>query len=191
MYPLAHPKVTQYIRKIRAVNPIFIDTETTGFSANDVIVEIGVVDMEGNTLFESLVKPVIPIPADAVAVHGITEEMVANSPSWKDTWEDLQQLLKGRLVGMYNADFDLRLFKQTHARYWLDWDLPDDHFFCVMKLYAAFYGEMKTRGQGYRLHKLEAAGMQCEIPLPNSHRAVDDACLTAALFRYMADYAHG
>ena len=52
-----------------------------------------------------------------------------------------------------------------------------------------FYGELSNRGRGYRLHKLEAAGAACGIPLPNSHRAVDDALLTAELFRYMANYA--
>jgi len=57
-----------------------------------------------------------------------------------------------------------------------------------MKLYAAFYGEVSKRGRGYRFHKLEAAGADCGIPLRNSHRAVDDALLTAALFKYIADY---
>lgn len=188
MYPVANPKVIERTRQILARNPVFIDTETTGFSSEDVVIEIGVVDLQGNTLFESLLKPVIPIPPDSIAVHGITEAMVANSPSWKDTWEQLQPVLAGRMVGMYNADFDLRMIKQTHARYWLDWTLADNYFFCVMKLYAAFYGKMSNRGRGYQLHKLEAAGSACSIPLSNSHRATDDALLTAALFRYIASY---
>ncbi len=188
MFPVAHPKVIQRARQIMAYDPIFIDTETTGFSPTDVVIEIGVVSLAGETLYESLFKPVIPIPIDSIAIHHITEEMVANAPSWKDTWDDLQLVLEGRFVGMYNADFDLRMIKQTHSRYWLDWPMDDEHFFCVMKLYAAFYGEISRRGRGYRFHKLEAAGAACGIPLPNSHRAVDDALLTAALFKYIADY---
>ncbi len=188
MFPVAHPKVIQRARQIMAYDPIFIDTETTGFSPTDVVIEIGVVSLAGETLYESLFKPVIPIPKDSIAVHHITEAMVANAPSWKDTWDDLQLVLEGRFVGMYNADFDLRMIKQTHSRYWLDWPMDDEHFFCVMKLYAAFYGEISRRGRGYRFHKLEAAGAACGIPLPNSHRAVDDALLTAALFKYIADY---
>lgn len=188
MYPVANPKVIQRVQEFLVRRPIFIDTETTGFSSDDVVIEIGVVDVEGNTLFESLFKPVISIPLDSTAVHGITEAMVAESPSWKDTWGQLQPILEGRLIGMYNADFDLRMMKQTHARHWLDWTMPDNYFFCVMKLYAAFYGKMSNRGRGYQWHKLEAAGSACGIPLPNAHRAVDDALLTAALFRYMASY---
>ncbi len=57
-----------------------------------------------------------------------------------------------------------------------------------MKLYSAFYGERSLRGNSFRFHKLEAAGAACRIPLPNSHRAVDDARLTAALFKYIAHY---
>jgi DNA polymerase III subunit epsilon len=188
MFPIANPKVIERARQMLAYDPIFIDTETTGFTNDDVVIEIGVVDLHGNTLYESLFKPGIPIPPDSIAIHHITEEMVTDSPSWKDAWADMQAVLKGRYIGMYNAEFDLRMMKQTHNRYWLDWPMDDRRFFCVMKLYAAFYGELSTRGRGYRLHKLEAAGAACGIPLPNSHRAVDDALLTAELFRYIANY---
>lgn len=188
MYPTAHPKVIQRVRQIKAYDPVFIDTETTGFSPEDVVIEIGVVNLTGDILFETLIKPPIPIPPDSISVHGITEEMVDSAPSWKDIWGDLRGVLEGRFVGMYNQDFDLRMLKQTHRRYWFDWPMDDRYFFCVMKLYAAFYGELSQRGRGYRFHKLEAAGLACGIPLPNSHRAVDDALLTAALFQYMADF---
>lgn len=188
MFPIADRRVTERARKILAYDPIFLDTETTGFSANDVVIEIGVVNLAGETLFESLIKPAIPIPPDSIAVHGITEEAVADKPSWRDIWEDLHQVLENRFVGMYNAEFDLRLMKQSHQSQWLDWTLRDNYFFCVMNLYAAFYGENSRRSRGYRLHKLEAAGAACRIALPNSHRAVDDARLTAEVFKYIANY---
>ena len=189
MYPVANPKVIQRARQMISYDPLFIDTETTGFSNDDVVIEIGVVDLQGNILFESLFKPSMPIPPGAMAVHGITDSMVVDAPTWKETWPALEKVLDGRLVGMYNADFDLRMMKQTHSRYWLNWSLDDKQFFCVMKLYAAFYGEVSGYGKSFRFHKLEAAGADCGIPLPNSHRAVDDARLTAALFQYIADYA--
>jgi DNA polymerase III subunit epsilon len=189
MFPVANPKVIQRARQILAYDPIFIDTETTGVSTEDVVIEIGVVNLAGETLFESLFKPSIPIPPDSITIHGITEAMVADAPTWKNAWPELLMVLKDRFIGMYNADFDLRMIKQTHERYWLDWPMEDNRFFCVMKLFAAFYGQKNPRGTGYRLHKLEAAGAACRIPLPNSHRAVDDALLTAALYKYIADYS--
>jgi DNA polymerase III subunit epsilon len=189
MFPIANPKVIQRARQILAYEPIFLDTETTGFSPDDVVIEVGVVDLTGVTLYETLVKPPIPIPADAMAIHGISEVMVSAAPGWTEAWEDLRAVLEGRYIGAYNADFDLRMLKQTHGRYWLDWPLDDQHFFCVMKLYAAFYGQRSPRGDSFRFHKLEAAGAACRIPLPNAHRAVDDAKLTAALFKHIANHS--
>ncbi len=188
MYPIADPKVIQRAQQILAYDPIFIDTETTGMSPKDVVIEIGVVNLAGEILYESLFKPAIPIPPDAMLVHGITEAMVADAPNWKDLWDDLQAVLEGRMVGMYNAEFDLRMIKQTHQRYWLDWPFDDRRFFCVMRLYAAFYGQIGSYGRDFRYHKLEAAGAACGIPLPNAHRAVADALLTGAIFKYIAEY---
>jgi DNA polymerase-3 subunit epsilon len=188
MFPTANPKVIQRARQILAYAPIFMDTETTGISPEDVVIEIGVADLRGKTLFETFVKPAIPIPPDAMAINHITEDMVSDAPQWTEVWPALKAVMEGRFVGMYNAEFDLRMMKQTHSRYWLDWPLDDKRFFCVMKLYAAFYGQLSQRGRGFRFHKLDAAGAACGIPLPNSHRAADDALLTAALFRYIAEY---
>lgn len=189
MYPIANPKVIQRARQVLAYDPIFLDTETTGISPNDVVIEVGVVDRDGARLYESLVKPSVPLPAESIAVHGITETMLIDAPSWKDVWEALYPVLEGRYIGAYNADFDLRMLQQTHRHYGLAWPLDDQHFFCVMKLYAAFYGQPSPRGRSYRFHKLEAAGAACRIPLPNAHRAIDDARLTAALFNYIANYS--
>ena len=61
MYPVAHPTVLQRARQIVAYDPIFMDTETTGLSSEDVVIEIGVVNLAGEVLFESFVKPPIPI----------------------------------------------------------------------------------------------------------------------------------
>lgn len=189
MYPAANTKVIERTRQILAVDPLFLDTETTGFAPDDVVIEVGVVDKSGQPLYQSLVKSPIPVPQSAINIHHISEDMLTDAPSWKQAWEELKPVLEGRYIGAYNADFDLRMIKQTHKRYWLDWPLDDKNFFCVMKLYAAFYGQPSQRADGYRFHKLEAAGAACGIPLPNAHRAVDDAKLTAALFQYIANYA--
>jgi DNA polymerase III subunit epsilon len=63
MYPIANPKVIQRTRQILAYEPIFLDTETTGFSPDDVVIEVGVVDLTGVTLYETLIKPSISYPS--------------------------------------------------------------------------------------------------------------------------------
>ena len=64
---------------------IFYDTETTGLKAEkDRIVEIAAYDPLKEAYFEELINPNCPIPAEASAVHKITDEMVASAPSFTE-----------------------------------------------------------------------------------------------------------
>lgn len=188
MFPVAHPRTMQSARDLMALNPVFLDTETTGTGANDLIIEVGIVDLEGNTLFDALVNPGIPIPAESSAVNEITDEMVADKPAWGQIWHEIEAVLRNRAIGIYNADFDMRLLRQSNQAAGLPWTLQNDQAFCVMRLFAAWYGEWNARNNGFRSQKLAFAGSFCGIELPNNHHAVDDARLTVALLRYLAGY---
>jgi DNA polymerase-3 subunit epsilon len=188
LFPVASPKVIENARQVRRLNPVYLDTETTGFADTDVVIEIGIVDANGAMLFDSLVNPNRPIPPASIAVHGITNEMVSEAPQWMDIWPQIEKILNMHIIGMYNAEFDLRLLRQTHQHYGGNWNLDERRVFCAMRLYAAFYGDYNARTNGFRMHKLDQAGAQCEITLPNSHRALDDARLTAAIMDYIAKF---
>ena len=168
-------------------NPLFLDTETTGLGPQAEIVEIGIVDDTGADIFSSLVRPRGYMDADAARVHGITDAMLIGAPSWTEVWHSALAVLEDRQVGVYNAEFDLRMLKQTNSRAWLSWTLLDENFFCLMKLYARFHGDWDSRRGSFRYQSLDKAGQQCGISLPNAHRAVDDARLARALLHYMAD----
>ena len=123
----------------------------------------------------------------AFNVHGISEAMLAGAPRWMIVWPKVEAVLAGRMVGVYNADFDLRMLQQTHVRYKMRWSMPPGtSFFCVMKLYAQYYGERNPKTGGYRWQSLENAGRQCQLPQPNAHRTIADSLLTRALLAYMA-----
>jgi len=167
--------------------PVYLDTETTGTGPNDNILEIAVIDHDASVLVDTLVKPVGVIDPGAQAVHGISADMVAEAPRWGEVWEAVEAVLSGRLVGIFNADFDMRMLQQSHARNWLQWRPPAGlEVVCIMKLYAQFYGQWNARRGNYRWQSLENAGKQCGIPLPNSHRAKEDALLTKAILEFMA-----
>ncbi len=187
-YPIAHPKVIQRARAVLELQPIFLDTETTGTGQIDRIIQVGIVNAKGETLFESLVNPGMLIPSESSAVNGITNEMVLNAPVWTQIWPNVEAILKGRVIGIYNADFDLRLLRQTNKAYGFPMSIETNQAFCVMKLFAAFYGEWNARNNGFKSQKLEFAGKFLKIPIPNSHDAIDDARLTAALIWAIADY---
>ena len=175
-------------RRILQSNPLFFDTETTGLHSSAEIVEIGVVDADGRTVLESLVRPRRPIPSGATAVHGITDEMVLGAPPWTEIWPQVKRLFAGRKVGIYNADFDLRMMRQSHEQHGMGWEATGGSAFCVMRMYARYYGEFLGI-ENAKWQSLQKAGQQCGIALPNSHRAADDARLTCAVFRHMAGVA--
>ena len=173
-------------RNMVAMRPIYIDTETTGFETFDMLVEIAVLDTDGTLLFESLVKPNKPIPPPASRVHGITDAQVAWAPPWTEVWPQLQEVVKGRVAGFYNAEFDLKMIRQSCGLTGVSWEYPFGDDFCVMELFARYYGEMDPRRGSYRWKNLAFAGSYFRIPEPNAHRAKDDALLTRLVLEHMA-----
>lgn len=186
---LPNPSAKQEIIDIaaKAINshPVYIDTETTGLEKQDEVIEIAILDSDGSTLFQSLVKPIQLIPQSATSVHGITNEAVSKAPAWPVIWPRVRSILFGRLVVAYNAPFDLRMMKQSHAKYRLPWrdtfDWQD-----VMDLYSRYRGIWDPYRKSMRLFSLDIAGKDFQITLKNTHRATADAELTRAVLHSLA-----
>lgn len=178
-------QVIQQARQWINEKPVYIDTETTGLDKTAEIVEIAVINHDGSTLYESLVRPSRPIPPDLVSIHGIDNHMVEKAPTFPVVWATLRSLLLDRKIAVYNAEFDLRMMRQSYEIYKLPWK-ERLITFDIMQLYAAYRGEWDTTRRSYRYFKLEEAGRSLQIPLPNSHRAADDARLTRALLHSIA-----
>lgn len=169
-------------RAILDQRPLYLDTETTGLDGRAEIVEIAILDYDGSVLLESLVKPRLPIPREVVRIHGITDQRVRNAPTWAEIWPQAEAILQDRLIGIYNAGFDLRIMEQCHNSARLMWGGLNS--FCIMNLYARFYGE--RRNNSFRWQSLANAATQCRLSLVNSHRAADDARLARAVLHHMA-----
>lgn len=150
-----------------AQSPLFLDTETTGVDDDAEIVEIALLDANGLVLAEYLVRPSAPVPPEAVAIHGITDDDLADAPAWPEVAAHINTLLEGRLVIAHNADFDARLVKQTNARYQLV--QPVFETACTMQTLTFF--------NGGRWPKLRPAALlvNAEIPAGQQHRARHDA----------------
>lgn len=94
-----------------------LDTETTGLGDDDEIIEIALINQDGEAVLNTLIKPTQPIPAEATAIHGITDEMVADAPTWAEIEYKLSRLVWEKYVFIYNSQFDFRLWKQTSKKY--------------------------------------------------------------------------
>lgn len=184
--PATRQRCIETARKIISARPVYLDTETTGLNAYDEIIEISIIDDDGAVLFESLVKPSQRIPSDSTRIHGIQDADVSGARSWPAVWPQVRSALFGRMIVIYNEEFDLRMMQQSHRRYGLPWKEKFTTF-DLLKLYAEFRGEWDAIRRGYRYHSLANAGRHCNIHLPNAHRSTADTLLTRALLHYIAE----
>jgi len=163
---------------------LILDTETTGLDAHDEVIQLAIVDMQSNVLLQTLVRPTVPVGTEARAIHGITDEVLAQAPSFSNLYETIAVLLGNRSVLAYHADFDRRILAQTCTKYGLPpfevatWD-------CVMERYACFWGERSQAGHD-KPQSLATACMQQGIEVHGHHDAVQDCLLTLALIKAVA-----
>lgn len=154
---------------------VILDTETTGLDDDAQIVEIAIIDTLGNVLLDTLVKPVGPIPAAATAIHGITDEMVAEAHTFAQLLPRIEAIIAPRKTVIYNAAYDIRLLAQS-ARLW-NIEPPNTlAYFCAMQAYAEWYGDWSSYHRSYTWQ-----------PLNGGHRALGDCRATLELLRQMAE----
>lgn len=166
-------------------NCVILDTETTGLDSSAEIVEISIIEESGRVLLDTLVKPIKPIPAEATAIHGITNDMVATAPSWADIHERVAEIVTSKPLVIYNADYDLRLMAQTASQYGLT---PiETEAGCAMLTYAKFYGDWNDYKGSYRWQRLTNAAAQQGVVIDGqAHRALADVKMTLGVIKAMA-----
>ncbi len=107
-----------------------LDTETTGLdAARDRIVSIGAVRLHGariyhSVAFDRLVRPGVSIPQSSMAVHGITDAMVAEAADFPEVFAELGPMIENTVLVGHNVAFDLAMFRRECARAGLSWDPP-------------------------------------------------------------------
>lgn len=101
---------------------IVIDTETTGLDPNDGhrIVEIACIELMHHIptgrKFHRYINPDRDMPADALAVHGITAEFLKSQPPFEAIADDLAAFIGGDRLVIHNAEFDLAFLNAELAR---------------------------------------------------------------------------
>lgn len=172
-----------------------LDTETTGFRPEDRICDIAIIDFDGNVLLDSLVNPEMPMPEGARAIHGISDDMLRDAPTWPALHVRVMEILYAHQpVVIYNAPFDNRLLEQSAGAYGLSAARKirgtliatkyESH--CAMQMYSHFIGEVNHRKGGFKWHKLTDAARRCNVDAGNAHRALADVITTLGVLRFMA-----
>ena len=190
--PTSRAQIGRQARAWLAANALILDTETTGLDADAEVVELAVIDCAGAVLLDTLVRPSGPVPAEAAAVHGITDAMLADAPTWSEIHDRFCDLVEGRQVVIYSREFDVRVINQTARRYGLqapqgfDLALDGSAVHCAMQAYAGFHGEWSEEKGQYRWQRLSAAAAQQGVTVTNAHRALGDCLMTLGVVRAMA-----
>jgi DNA polymerase-3 subunit epsilon len=165
---------------LRRSDWVLLDTETTGTDKRAEVIQVGVLSSDGRRLLDTLIRPKRRIPLATTEIHGITDSMVADAPTYPDVHPRLEELLRGQLVIAYNAAYDQRLLEQTAARYGLAF--PDLCWDCAMIQYSRFVGQRRPGYEGYTYQKLPRGQRHQR----EKHGAIGDCALTLECIRLMA-----
>lgn len=158
-----------------------LDTETTGLYRDAEVIEVAILDARGRVLVDTRIKPQESIPAEATAIHGLTDADIANAPTLPEVWPHIWRALRGTLVLAYNAEFDERMRVQSAARYGLT--RPVWRWSCLMEACTAFSWD----GQ----HYMSLAAMAFWLHVPSGrHRARGDAQAALGVLRALAQRAN-
>ena len=160
--------------KLRIERPLcFFDLETTGINiTNDRIVEIAILKLNPDEKIEKkvwLVNPEMLIPKEVSEIHGITDDKVADAPTFKEISKTIYNFIKGSDLAGYNSDrFDIPLLMEEFLRSEVDFETKNLRTIDVQTIF----------------HKMEqrnltaALKFYCNKKLENAHSAMVDTQAT-------------
>ena len=151
----------------------FIDLETTGVNlSSDRIVEIAIIKLmtDGSKLVKrKLINPQMPIPQVTSDIHGITNDMVKDAPTFKQAANEIKQFIENCDLAGYNSNrFDIPILMEEFLRAEIELDLLDRKMVDVQHIFYTM--EPRTLSAAYKFF--------CSKELVNAHSAEADVDAT-------------
>jgi DNA polymerase-3 subunit epsilon len=151
----------------------FLDLETTGINVStDKIVEIAIVKIspDGTQVIKrKLINPEMPIPKSASDIHGISDEMVKDAPTFKSVANEIKQFIEGADLAGYNSNrFDIPMLNEEFLRAGVSVDVESRKLLDVQKVFHMM--EQRTLTAAYKFY--------CQKNLDDAHSAEADAVAT-------------
>jgi len=164
-------------KNLKLDRPIaFIDVETTGLKAySDRIVELSIIKVTPDGKQEYLsrrINPGIPIPAEATAIHGITNADVINQPAFPQCAQIIRDFIGESDISGFNIiKFDLPFLEAEFARAKVEFSRQGRHLVDSQVIYHQ--QDPRDLAAAYRKY--------CGKELQNAHSAEDDARAAAEI----------
>ena len=135
---------------------VLLDLESTGLLREDPeteITQICIIDLQGRSLFNMLLKPSQPMSDKVISIHHISNEQIINQPIFPQVAKMISFVLKDKHVVAFNAEFDWSLLVHMFKKY----DLPKPEvsgISCAMDRYSEWCGEWNTKRDGFKWQRL-------------------------------------
>ena len=164
---------------------LILDTETTGFQKDSEVIQVSMINTNGQTRFNNYVLPKNEIPAESTKIHGLTRSKLKNMNA--KPWNLLHQSFfaltnQVAFVLVYNLDFDERLIRQScNIR-----GVPFEPFNgrCILKEYAQYRQVFNQWQNGWKWHKLsDAARKEGAIQQKDVHDSLEDCQVVLSLMQ--------
>ena len=155
----------------------FIDLETTGVSlSTDRIVEIAIIKLlpdDTRLVKRKLINPQMPIPKVTSDIHGITDDMVKDAPTFKQVANEVKVFIEGCDLGGYNSNrFDIPILMEEFLRVGFEIDLSKRKMVDVQHIFYTM--EPRTLSAAYKFF--------CAKELVDAHSAEADVSATIDVF---------
>ena len=148
---------------------VYLDTETTGVADDDEMVELTIIDDDGEPLINTLIKPKFHRTwAGAQKVHGISPLDVRNSPTQDEISDDIRKVVKGKRVVIYNAPFDSKFLPELEEA---------EEITCAMREFAK-WNESRWKSL---TNATKIIGYEWE----GAHRALADTLALRAVWKHI------
>lgn len=181
-----------FIEMLKKERYLVLDTETTGLNDGEIC-QIAILQADGKVLLDTLIQTMYPIPPNATRIHGITDEMVKDSPTWKEIGPAIINLVQGKDLVVYNATYDRKMMRKSSEVWGLaktEWK-EIANWWCAMKMFAEIYGDWNAYRGNYRWQKLATAASFYSVEQNGAHTALADCLTTLGICKAMANHKVG
>lgn len=162
-------------------NFVILDTEGTGLKLEDEVIEIGIIDTNGNVLYESTFYPQREVDYFATKVNGFTKANLTGSPQLKDEWRNIVKAIGGKKILCHNTAYDKRILIQSFKLYDIDYDIESCFDGACDSL------EIAKKWINSKSYKLEHLANLMGINEKEEHRASSDCLMTLKFLRKLEE----
>jgi DNA polymerase-3 subunit epsilon len=171
-----------WFKKLLEIDYFILDTETTGLTNFDEIIELGIIDNKGKIIFHNKFKPERNISFGAYNTHGISEYQLKDCKDFRLYYDEIKRIINGKNIVGYSAYFDCDMIKNTCNNRKLK-ELEYKKVYDVMRNYSNFNQEWNSYHNNWKWQKLVVACSQMGITVKDQHTAIGDCLLTLELIK--------